>query len=184
MRKADCTPEEWAAYLKKMRTYYSRNIEKMRTRAREYHSRPEVKARRKKRQDTPEAAARRREFNKTDEAKRRRKEAYAKLKADPEKLAKVRDKVRQLRTGFTRDDILELTAFQKNRCAICERSFETQQMRADHCHETGSPRGLLCHHCNILEGMLRGLKLTPEEFATKIRAYLNHPPYLLLKRQS
>lgn len=55
------------------------------------------------------------------------------------------------RTGFTTslfDDALELQA---HRCPICRvdlRTLPPKRVHADHCHLTGQPRGVLCHHCN------------------------------------
>lgn len=34
------------------------------------------------------------------------------------------------------------------RCGICAREPGSRRLDRDHCHTTGSPRGLLCHRCN------------------------------------
>ena len=44
---------------------------------------------------------------------------------------------------------------QDNKCAICEKTFESQKHTVvDHCHESGEVRGLLCRQCNTGIGML------------------------------
>jgi hypothetical protein len=39
-------------------------------------------------------------------------------------------------------------------CALC-RDPAKESLVIDHCHTTGSVRGLLCHHCNVGLGFLR-----------------------------
>lgn len=39
---------------------------------------------------------------------------------------------------------------QKNKCGICgEELIHRKQTHIDHCHKTGTTRGLLCHNCNV-----------------------------------
>ena len=53
-------------------------------------------------------------------------------------------------TGYGRDRGLALIEdWQAGRCAIC--SYGTGQMEADHDHQTGYLRGMLCHSCNVRE---------------------------------
>ncbi|HET8869801.1 MAG TPA: endonuclease domain-containing protein [Aquabacterium sp.] len=175
-KKADCTPEEWAAHLEYHRLRHAANREKERARQREYRSRPEVKERRRLRDSTPEAKAKRRAYAHTPEAKARAKELVAARKADPDRHEKRLSAQRKRRTGMTNSDVQKLLEFQGNKCAVCEREFDGRQIRADHCHDSGKPRGLLCHHCNIIEGMLRGMALSPNEFAERLHKYLDSPP--------
>ncbi len=37
-------------------------------------------------------------------------------------------------------------------CAICG---SLEDLKVDHCHETGEIRGVLCHHCNVALGHMR-----------------------------
>lgn len=57
----------------------------------------------------------------------------------------------------------EMIMFYDNKCAICKKE-ETRKSRTagkisrlaiDHCHETNSIRGLLCHACNTAIGKLK-----------------------------
>jgi hypothetical protein len=111
----------------------------------------------------------------------RAKELRVELKKDPERWGKRLAAQRKARTGFTPEQVEDLLVAQKNRCAVCQKSFEGKQVRADHCHDSGKPRGLLCHHCNIIEGMLRGMGLSAYEFARRMSDYLAHPPILSLE---
>ena len=45
---------------------------------------------------------------------------------------------------------------QDGRCAICERLPEDEVLRVDHDHSTGKIRGLLCRHCNLALGNMKG----------------------------
>jgi hypothetical protein len=47
-----------------------------------------------------------------------------------------------------------------------------RHVHADHCHESGAPRGVLCHWCNTGIG---GLKDSVELLRAAI-AYLENPP--------
>lgn len=179
-RKSECTPEEWAEHLAYHRAYRDNNREAYRSQTREYQAKPEVKERRKARDMRPDVAERRHAYNSTEEAAMRRKERHQRLRADPDKWAVKIESQRKRRTGFSKAEIDALMILQDSRCAVCERHFDNKQVRADHCHDSGKPRGLLCHHCNIIEGMLRSMSFTPEEFAIKLSAYLTHPPFLKL----
>lgn len=46
---------------------------------------------------------------------------------------------------------------QEGCCAICKISLATavRSLVLDHCHKTGRPRGLLCHHCNCGIGFMQ-----------------------------
>jgi hypothetical protein len=48
---------------------------------------------------------------------------------------------------------------QRGVCPICTaRLTFDAHTHVDHCHATGKVRGLLCHHCNLLLGHIRGDK--------------------------
>ena len=58
--------------------------------------------------------------------------------------------------GYARMAKADFTAMriaQDDRCAICRSSVE--RLVADHCHETGKVRGLLCKECNFALGWMR-----------------------------
>lgn len=174
VKKADCTPEQWEAYKAYGRRYYAANreraierkkkynrTEEAKKRRREYDMRPDVTARRKARQSDPD----------------HQKALWQKIKADPVQRQKKLDSVRKHRTGICAETFAALYEIQDAKCGICTRPFDEQKPRADHCHASKQPRGLLCHHCNIIEGMVRSLGLTPHEFADRLHDYISNPPF-------
>jgi hypothetical protein len=181
-RKSDCSPEEWAEHLEKERARRLRNIEHIRAREREYAKRPEVREKRRAQDMKPHVKAKRQAREQSPEYSAYRKEVHARLRANPAKWEEKIARQRKRRTGMLPSDIEQLLAHQGNCCAVCGRAFEGRQVRADHCHDTGSPRGLLCHHCNIIEGMMRGMEISPTDFAERLDSYLRHPPFLSLDR--
>lgn len=56
--------------------------------------------------------------------------------------------------GVSREEYEALLARQDNRCAICRTDVAGGKggWHLDHSHETGTVRGLLCHHCNLALG--------------------------------
>lgn len=78
-------------------------------------------------------------------------------------------------TGFTLALKEQAIAAQGHACAICGTSFEAlseRQIHADHCHRTGSPRGVLCASCNHGLGKFKD---DPQRLRAAI-AYLESPP--------
>lgn len=59
--------------------------------------------------------------------------------------------------GLTADDIKALYDAQQGLCKICGQPDTTKRgvLHIDHCHATGTVRGLLCHHCNLMLGNAR-----------------------------
>jgi hypothetical protein len=53
-------------------------------------------------------------------------------------------------------------------CAICLEPFYTNTPHADHNHETGEPRGLLCRYCNSI----LGYAFENQEILRSAQAYL------------
>ena len=182
--KSDYAPEEWAAYLKKLRLRRLANVDKERERLREYNARPEVKERRRLHDAKHEVTKKRREYANSKKGKQKAKLAFQALKNDPEKWKSRLDYQRLKRTSFTKELIDSLIIFQNNKCAICETIFDNpKNIKADHDHTTNKPRGLLCHKCNIIEGMICKMGFTPMEYADRLHNYLlNNPVNLLISK--
>lgn len=86
------------------------------------------------------------------------------------------------RTGFTQEMVAEYLAKQNNRCAVCQREFSDKvKYQADHCHDTKKPRGLLCFHCNIIEGKLLAIGMKPLEFGESLHKYLESSVGIMAK---
>lgn len=54
--------------------------------------------------------------------------------------------------GFTPEMFAQAKESQGGRCAVCRVELETlpsKHVHADHDHETGVARGVLCHYCNV-----------------------------------
>lgn len=62
-----------------------------------------------------------------------------------------RDLHRKRAYGITVEQYNSLYNTQNGRCAICARQ---RRLVVDHCHQTGTIRGLLCHSCNTGIGHL------------------------------
>lgn len=78
--------------------------------------------------------------------------------------------------GFTPELVRLLFEAQNECCAVCGSFITIESCHADHCHETGAPRGLLCRACNTAEGFVRASGLPPEEFGRRLARYLGNPP--------
>jgi hypothetical protein len=80
---------------------------------------------------------------------------------------------RRSQYGFTDERIAELELSQGGACAICRQPWELfsdgrTSRCTDHNHEANTPRGLLCHHCNVSLGRYekyqrRTLRIEPYE---------------------
>lgn len=59
-------------------------------------------------------------------------------------------------SGFTQEDYDNKLKEQNGKCAICKTlKEENRDLCADHNHDTGQKRGLLCHKCNTGIGLLQ-----------------------------
>jgi len=127
---------------------------------REYDSRPEVALRKRVWRTSPLG----RESNRKRTAEYRTTEKYRKA-----------ERVRQLnKVGFTVEMFNNLLVDQGGRCGCCGVVFSfKRKARADHCHDTNQPRGLLCHHCNLAEGLIKKTGLTPTEWGKRLQQYLD-----------
>lgn len=57
--------------------------------------------------------------------------------------------------GITENKFYEMLSKQEYKCAICEKYIDgLAGTHIDHCHKTGSVRGLLCSRCNQAIGLL------------------------------
>jgi hypothetical protein len=175
MKKSDCTEEEWADYKAKQKAWRDANLLAQREKERARYHRPENKERAKQYRERPEIKARKRELERARHAAKRA--ASGRAVTEAQHLARL-ERQRKSRTGMTKEVAQQVLEFQNGCCAVCQRSLtEGKQARADHCHDTGSPRGILCHHCNIIEGMIRSMGIGPVEFGDRLAHYLSSPPF-------
>lgn len=71
----------------------------------------------------------------------------------PEGLRKSRDRDLRRHYGIRLVDLERMIRAQENRCGICETEFTSdKQTHVDHCHRTGTIRGILCATCNLMLG--------------------------------
>mgnify|MGYP000296437779 FL=1 len=78
-----------------------------------------------------------------------------------------KSRVRQLkRYGLSVAAFLEMVASQQSRCAICLTTHSQADLHVDHCHATGTVRGLLCSFCNTGLGLFRD---NPEALRMAVR---------------
>ena len=75
------------------------------------------------------------------------------------------------RYGLTPDGFDAMLAGQGGACAICSGQVTARGWHVDHCHETGTVRGILCHQCNVGLGHFKD---DPVRLAAAI-AYLEAP---------
>src|ERR1700759_155298 len=58
------------------------------------------------------------------------------------------------RYGLDIEQFANLLDTHSNRCAICgKKNVRNKELCVDHCHGTGTVRGLLCNNCNTGLGM-------------------------------
>jgi len=75
--------------------------------------------------------------------------------------------------GITVEQYDKLVDLQGGVCAICRREDDQgHQLAVDHCHSSGTVRGLLCHKCNVALGLFRD---DPAALAAAAE-YLRNPP--------
>jgi hypothetical protein len=177
MKKSECTEEQWEAYKAHQRAWRNANIERQRERERAAYERR--KDRHKAYREQPEVKERKNALAREKYAAKRA--ATGKMYSEKEQEARA-ERQRKSRTGFDAATRLAMMELQGGCCAICARPFDGRQVRADHCHDSGTPRGLLCHHCNIIEGMIRSMGIAPSDFGQRLEHYLSHPPFKLLSR--
>ena len=74
-------------------------------------------------------------------------------------------KLRLKTTGCTPEEYDRLLEIQKGVCAICLNPPGKHPLAADHCHVNNFIRGLLCHRCNTVLGLMRDNPLTLRQAA-------------------
>lgn len=74
-----------------------------------------------------------------------------------------------LRYGITLEVFNNLLAEQDGTCAICDGVNKTRSLAVDHCHTTGTVRGLLCDSCNLGIGKFKD----DPELLRKVIEYLS-----------
>jgi len=96
------------------------------------------------------------EQNKNKE-KNRCLENYYKNKDNPDKKLKWRENQLKVKYNITLEEWNKMYKDQNYSCAICKSDelVGSGVLHVDHCHVTGSIRGLLCHHCNVALGSFK-----------------------------
>ena len=61
---------------------------------------------------------------------------------------------RKYRYGVDKDQFTKMIEQQENSCKICSKNLDTCKAVVDHCHSTGSVRGILCNSCNVALGLI------------------------------
>jgi hypothetical protein len=192
MKKSDCTPEQWAAHRAYQRAYSQRPeaAEKRHAknraaveagRERERYQQRKASGKIAKHERTPEQKRERRrawdeKYNTPENRAARAERIRQREAAEPERLAArkkyLSDYARKRNTGFTAEQYAEAMERQGGGCAVCK---STMRLHADHDHDTGAPRGILCGPCNQAEGLIARTGLTVEEFARRLADYLANP---------
>lgn len=194
-RKSECTHEEWAAHLQKCyeyrrewkarpenkeaqrlkdnkrnRRYAEKNREKLSEYQKQYRNVPGNKEK---------IAEYRKAYYENNPDKAEALRAYKKSYADKHR-KKLSAYYRQRSTGMTPEVFTALLTIQGNRCAICGADISRKAF-ADHCHDSQTPRGLLCHNCNTAEGHIKQTGLSAAAFGERLQHYLDNPPAAVVK---
>ena len=69
-------------------------------------------------------------------------------------------------------------------CQICKEPVSHTKQKGeskcsaniDHDHDTDITRGVICHFCNAIEGMIDKIDISAHAYATRLKAYLENPP--------
>lgn len=131
-----CGPCLAAVKRERVRAAYRRRVE----------TSPEFKRRER---DRSNARTKRYRENNRELLRERDRATKKALWADPAKREHMKAMRLRNKYGVTAEQHAELLDVQRGRCAICRR--ERQQhfaLAIDHCHDTGTIRGLLCSSCN------------------------------------
>lgn len=154
-KKANCTPEQWAAFTEKRNAYRERTKEARRVWWREHYAK------------------------KAEEYKQKTRDWLNANKDNVGYIERRRASARLRNTGMDNDTFYALLELQDGKCAICKTTFVSTP-HADHCHDLKKPRGLLCPTCNKIEGMIKKSGISPEAYGRLLQAYLDQPPANIL----
>lgn len=76
------------------------------------------------------------------------------------------------RYGITQADYEQVHYLQGGGCHLCGRGVdEVGQLVVDHCHSTGTLRGLLCRDCNMALGYVHDNETTLRKMIGYLRVY-------------
>jgi NMD protein affecting ribosome stability and mRNA decay len=95
--------------------------------------------------------------------------AHQKTEKGKATLRKHTRNLQRKRNGFTPEVFNDMLFNQNFKCAICSIEINISS-HADHDHETGLARGILCSSCNTLLGRLESKGF---DWVDKAKAYLN-----------
>ena len=165
------------------RKYYAANPEKERERDRKRHAADPAKRRestRKWRAANPE---------KVRESSRKRREANPGVGsenakkwrvANPERAREsMRVANRKRNTGWTPEHESHAWEVQGGKCGLCGISLPSmQKATADHDHENGFARALLCKKCNLAEGMVKKSPEIVAQLEEYREFYRRHPRWI------
>lgn len=90
----------------------------------------------------------------TPETRAYAREWMRKIRSTPEGKALMIQRQRKYMYGITDVERTEMLVKQRYLCAICQTADPGGRgdWKTDHCHNTGTVRGFLCHHCNLMLG--------------------------------
>ncbi|MFN8792590.1 MAG: endonuclease VII domain-containing protein [Bdellovibrionales bacterium] len=82
--------------------------------------------------------------------------------------------------GIDDNEYYERYVLQGGRCKVCPSTsgYKERALAIDHCHATGTVRGLLCDRCNLAEGNLK-----PENHSLELKEYIRFSSLLIAHEQ-
>lgn len=95
-------------------------------------------------------------YGKTEHGRSRKAESCRRyMLTDGGKKARLRNNLKNS-VGLTVEQYASMLESQDGKCAICkvENGVPRRRLAADHCHVTGTFRGVLCGRCNMAIGLL------------------------------
>lgn len=135
-----------------------------------YRATPKAKAAKVLRESTPEYKAAKAKYQASPEGK------AVKARHDASPIVKAAIRLRMY--GITQEVFDNLILVQRGLCGICGKPLILgKDSHLDHDHDTMTVRGLLCARCNLMEGKIKSLGLTPQGFADRLQRYLSNSPF-------